>query len=183
MDKELKNKLRSNLFRHLDGIVTAPTAYILHEKGVLKYIQKEKKVSLNKLIKVFEANEGYLNVGLRVLASQGWLEYEIVTENEIVISINKNSETAFSLIHLYEDVVTLLKLSGKYHRRKFEVEPFLFLEKIFKKYQQNYGVDFSENKDVRNIQEQILKHIEGIIVGPTVVSLGCSLAFFHWYEK
>jgi len=37
------NLLRGNLFRHLGGIATAPTAFALHEKGVTKYFLIKKK--------------------------------------------------------------------------------------------------------------------------------------------
>ncbi len=180
MTKEEKKLLRADLFRHLDGIVTAPTAYVLHESGVMDFILKEKNTTLKNITEKFSANEGYLNVALRVLASQGWLIHDIIGENEINISANGNSELVFSLVPNYKDVVELIHLSEKYHRRKFEVEPFLFLEKIFNKYQNNYGIEFSENENEKPIQKQVLKHIEGILVGPTVVALGMS-GMFHKY--
>ncbi len=71
--KKDQAEFRSNLFRHLDGIVTAPTAYALHEKGVLEYLLEKKGASLQDLTTRFRANEGYLNVALRILCSQGWL--------------------------------------------------------------------------------------------------------------
>ena len=81
MTKDQKKALRADLFRHLDGIVTAPTAFALHQKGVLTYILNEKSVKLKDLTNHFNANEGYLNVGLRILASQGWLKHEIIAPN------------------------------------------------------------------------------------------------------
>ncbi len=79
-----KSELRGILFRHLDGIVTVPASYSLHNKGVLDYIFQQKKVSLKELTAKFTANEGYLNVALRVLASQGWLiQYVDNQKNEI----------------------------------------------------------------------------------------------------
>lgn len=168
------------MFRHLDGIVTAPTAYALKEKGVLDHLLKEKNATLKNIAKTFQANEGYLNVALRVLASQGWLTYDITTEGEIHIGLTEKSETAFDLISLYEDVVALIQLSEQFHPRKFELKPFHLLEKIFHKYQRNYDLNFSENEMVRQVQKQVLKHIEGMIVGPTVVALGMS-GMFHKY--
>jgi hypothetical protein len=44
-----KSTFRNYLFRHLDGIVTAPTAFALVEKGVTAYILKSKECSLNQL--------------------------------------------------------------------------------------------------------------------------------------
>ncbi|MFK7809282.1 MAG: class I SAM-dependent methyltransferase, partial [Saprospiraceae bacterium] len=180
MTKAEKKELRSDLFRHLDGIVTAPTAFALYKKGVLKYLLEQKQTTVKAIAEQFKANEGYLNVALRILASQAWLKHEILEKDQIKISLTENSETAFELVPLYEDVVELLQLSGKYHKRKFQIEPFLKLEKIFRSFSNNYGIEFSNNEATKTIQQQVLKHIEGIIVGPTAVALGMN-GMFHKY--
>lgn len=180
MTKEEKKQLRSDLFRHLDGIVTAPTAYVLHQNGVLDYLLKTKKTSLQQLCQAFKCNEGYLNIALRVLASQTWLTYDIIDDNDIQISINDNSKSAFALIPLYKEVVDLIQYSGEFHRRKFDKAPFQLLEKIFKNYKNQYGLEFSNDKKIKTLQLQVLKHIEGIMVGPTIVALGMS-GMFHKY--
>ena len=59
--KQEKEHFRSIIFRHLDGIATASTAYALHKKSILKYLIDEKRVSLSEIAKTFKANEGYLN--------------------------------------------------------------------------------------------------------------------------
>ena len=181
ISKKEQAKLRSTLFRHLDGIVTAPSAYALFQKGIVDYLLTQKEVSLQELAGKFKANEGYLNVALRVLCSQGWLTQQVDNENDkIIYSLSESSEIAFKHFYLYEDVVALLKLSEKYHSRKFEIEPFRFLEKIFNKFKENYGVEFSSDEKIKAIQQQILKHIEGIILGPSIVRLGMN-GMFHKY--
>lgn len=181
LSKKEQSVLRNQLFRHLDGIVTAPIGYALSQKKVTDYLLTQKEVPLPQLTQEFSANDGYLNVALRALCSQGWLEQEVNNQqNEIVFRINKNSEAAFAHFHLYKDVVDLMTLSGKFSNRIFQAEPFLKLESIFKKYQNNFGIQLSSDKNVKRIQEQILKHIEGIIVGPTLVLLGMS-GMFHKY--
>jgi SAM-dependent methyltransferase len=173
--------LRSTIFKHLDGLVTAPVAFSLYKKGVLAYILDKKELPLSELTDKFKANEGYLNVGLRVLASQGFLDYHINTAaDEITISINEKSEIAFSLFPLYKDVVELLQFSMDFHPRLFEEAPFEHLNVIFEKYKNNFGVSISADPLVSAIQHQILKHIEGFLVGPTVVRLGMS-GMFHKY--
>lgn len=180
MDKTVKRKLRADLFRHLDGIVTAPTAFALYEGKVLDHLLNQQKITLTELTAHFDANEGYLNVALRVLASQGWLQYDIQDGTDVLLTVNENSETAFQLVPLYQDVVELMAISGKYHPRKFELAPFLLLEKIFQKYRNNYGLILSDDAKPGTIQHQVLKHIEGMIVGPTAVALGMS-GMFHKY--
>ncbi len=176
-----KTDLRSTIFRHLDGIVTAPTAYTLLEKGVLDYLLEHKSVDVTELASAFKANEGYLNVALRILATQGWLDAEVDNvNNRVKYSVNEKSAAAFEHCRLYKDVVTLLRFSGQFHRRKFERAPFTVLESIFKKYRENFGIEFSNDPITRSIQEQVLTHIEGIAIGPTIVSLGMG-GMFHKY--
>jgi len=181
MTKQDKAALRETIFRHLDGIATAPTAYTLLDRGVLDHLLERKTADVTDLAATFKANEGYLNVALRILASQGWLDMKLDNVgNKVEYSVNANSATAFELCKLYKDVVTLLRLSGQFHRRKFERAPFSMLESIFKKYRDNYGITFSADPATRLIQEQVLKHIEGVAIGPTIVYLGMG-GMFHKY--
>ena len=181
MNSEQKAALRSRIFRHLDGIVIAPTAFTLHKHGITDYLLTEKEVSLKDLVQRFDANDGYLNVALRGLCSQGWLTQKVDNEtNSVNYITNDNSKIAFNYFHLFEDVVDLLKLSENYHHRKFEIEPFNQLKIIYKKFQDRYGIVHSDNPVSRRIQEQVLTHIEGIIVGPTIVQLGIT-GMFHKY--
>ncbi|WP_340073975.1 class I SAM-dependent methyltransferase [Leptobacterium sp. I13] len=181
ISKEIQSKFRSNLFKHLDGIVVAPSAYTLKERGVIDYLLANKECSLQKLTKQFNANEGYLNVALRTLASQGWLIQHIDNKNDhISYAVSEMGKIAFKYVNLYEDAVNLLKFSEKFHPRSFEAEPFLRLEKVFNDYKKDYEIDFSEDQTVLKVQKQVLKHIEGTIIGPVTVHLGMS-GMFHKY--
>jgi len=172
---------RSDLFRHLDGIVTAPAAYALHSKGVTAHLLEHQSCTLSELTTTFNANEGYLNVALRMLCSQGWLTQRIAADSsDITYTVNASSASAFALFHLYEDVVSLQKYSEKFHSRKFETEPFRVQEAIFNTFKNNYGLTATGDALQNSIQEQILKHIEGIILGPTLVHLAMG-GMFHKY--
>ncbi len=178
LSREDKRSLRENIFRHLDGIVVAPTAYSLHEKGVLKYLLTNETASIDSICDEFNANKGYLNVALRVLCSQGWLKQSI--DGDFTnYQITDDSTIAFSLAEIYRDVVQLLKYSEQFHPRKFELEPFRMLEQIHHQFINNYGLK-AKNSQEERIRHQVLKHIEGIIVGPTIVHLGMS-GMFHKY--
>ena len=176
-----KNQLRGTIFKHLDGLATAPIAVTLSKKGILDFLLEKKEAFLSEIAIKFNANEGYLNVGLRVLASQGFLDYAVNNNtDEIKISTNAKSKIAFSFFYLYDDVVDLLHFSSQFHPRIFEDEPFQKLNTIFDKYMQNYRIEFSNHKLTLEIQQQILMHIEGYLVGPTLVRLGMS-GMFHKY--
>lgn len=179
LTKSNKSKLRSTIFRHLDGIATATSSYALHKKGVLDYLLKHENVALIDLTKRFNANDGYLNIALRVLCSQGWLEQQLDHKSgQIYFSKNKNSEKAFELVYLYEDSVNLLKYSDRFAVDKtISSVAFIALERIFKKFESKFGLKIS---DEDSIEYQILKHIEGTIAGPIIVLLGVN-GLFHKY--
>ncbi|WP_452220420.1 class I SAM-dependent methyltransferase [Lacinutrix salivirga] len=176
LSKQDKVQLRSTIFKHLDGIATATTAFALYKKGVLETLLKDKRVSLSTLNEKFSANKGYLNVALRVLCSQGWLNQEIDnTTNTIQYSTNSNSAKAFILAHLYEDAVKLLSYSVNFPEERIGADAFIALERIFKNYENHFGL-----KQNDAIEQQVLKHIEGCIVAPIIVLLGVN-GLFHKY--
>jgi len=181
LTKAEKKILRADLFRYLDGLGTSPTAYVLYKNGVLDYLLDKGTVTLAEIATQFEANEGYLNVALRILCSQGWLSQEINNaKDEISYAVNKNSKIAFAHCHLYKEVYDLLVLSGKYHKRLFQQEPYQVWIGTANKFKEGYGVVLSDDTKENEIQKQILKHIEGMLVAPSVVSLGMS-GMFHKY--
>ncbi|MEZ4796151.1 MAG: class I SAM-dependent methyltransferase [Flavobacteriaceae bacterium] len=178
LSKSDKEQLRSVIFRHLDGIATATTTAALNKKGVLAFLLEHKKVELTELTKKFSANEGYLNVALRILASQGWLtQHQNNKTNSVSYQINEHTEKAFNLAYLYTDAVNLLSYSVKFPEERIGADAFIALEQIFKQYENKFGLNTVEEN---TIEHQILKHIEGVIVAPIIVLLGVS-GLFHKY--
>ena len=178
LTKQEKEQLRGTIFSHLDGIATSTTAYALHKKGVLNYLLEHKKVSLNELAATFNANDGYLNVALRVLCSQGWLVQHLNNAKDAIsYEVNENSQTAFELVPLYQDIINLLSYAVNFPEERIGPDAFLVLERIFKKYESQFGLT---NVAEDTIEYQILKHIEGVIVAPIIVMLGVS-GLFHKY--
>ncbi|WMI70236.1 class I SAM-dependent methyltransferase [Mangrovimonas sp. YM274] len=173
-----KQQLRSTIFRHLDGIATATTAFTLHKKGVLEYLLTHQKATLQDLSQHFKANEGYLNVALRILCAQGWL-YQVPKpeHNTIEFSTNEQSHNAFQLIPLYQEAVQLLSYSVKFPEERIGADAFLVLERVFKNFEKQYGLPTTEEN---SLEFQILKHIEGVIVAPIIVLLGVN-GLFHKY--
>ena len=179
LTKSNKAQLRSTIFRHLDGIATATTALSLHKKGVLDYLLEHSTCELSDLSNAFNANKGYLNVALRVLCSQNWLNQNIDTNKKsITYSINKNSKTAFELVPLYEEAVKSLQYSNQFATDKvIGADAFISLERVFKNITDNYNLNIT---DEESIAFQILKHIEGVAIGPVIVLLGVN-GLFHKY--
>ena len=176
-----RNQLREAIFRHLDGLVVVPVAYSLFKKGILAHLLKEKTSTLAQLTNEFQANEGYLNVALRVLASQGFLKYEVDNKlGSVTISTLPISEFAFSLVSIYEDTFQLLTQTSVFTANKMDLDSIALLEPILKKFTENYHIHFEESEHLRAIQDQMLTHIEGYLVGPIVVNLGMT-GMFHKY--
>lgn len=176
-----KSFLRSLIFRHLDGIVTAPVLSTLASKGILHYIVVNKKTNLSQLSEQFQTNEGYLNVALRVLASQNMLQYALnQSTNEVTIEVNKYSERAFSNLEIYNDLFQFLKLEEVINRKDFSDDFCKKWVALFDKYE---GFLLSANQEEfleKPLHFQICKHIEGALISPLIVRLGMS-GLFHKY--
>lgn len=176
-----KKELRSSIFRHLDGIVTAPVVVAMHKKGIIAAIEKQQRTELKDLLADFPSNEGYLNVALRVLASQGFVNYELNnSENTVTVSANAHTGFLLSAAHLYENVIPYLKESLGFEFQNLEPAAFNNLIRLFSEFTDHFGLEFSQNPEERAVQKQILKHIEGCLVGPIIVHLGMS-GMFHKY--
>ncbi|MFC4818544.1 class I SAM-dependent methyltransferase [Flavobacterium sp. GCM10023249] len=172
---------REAIFRHLDGIVLIPIASILNKKGILKHLLDVKTTSLTSLSETYKANEGYLNVALRALASQGFLEYHVDNvANEVTISINDSSAYAFSQFYNYDGISRLLFTTDVFTANTITSTSIGQLNPEFENYkkqrQQISAIDSFEGK----IQFQILKHIEGYLAAPLIVNLGMT-GMFHKY--
>ncbi|WP_313806955.1 class I SAM-dependent methyltransferase [Flavobacterium sp.] len=176
-----KTKLRESIFRHLDGITIAPVAICLQDKGVLDFLLSEKQTTLKEVIAKFKANEGYMNVALRLFASQGFLDYQVDNKtSQVTITTNANTEYVFSLFPLYQDVVHLLNTTDVFTSNTITADSIEKLQPLFKKYANQYDLKIAKDEEHNALQQQILMHIEGYLVAPLIVSLGMS-GMFHKY--
>lgn len=171
---------RESIFRHLDGIVTAPIAFILKEKGVLQHLLEVENTTLKALSEKFGGNEGYLNVAVRALASQGFLEYTVDGAKGIAIAVNENSAFAFSQFHLYDDIAKLLFTTDVFTANSITADSINHLKPVFEKYKKQYGITLESDEAKSSIQRQILLHIEGYLAAPLIVNLGMT-GMFHKY--
>ena len=181
LNKEQRKKLRTELFRHLDGIVTIPSAYCLYAHGAIEKLLEAKEIDISDLSLSLGANEGYLNVAFRVLASQGWIDMSIDNSmDRVKYSCNDKTEIVNTYLPIFKECYELLQLSEYYHHRRFEEKPFRKLESIFNAYRENCNLSNPTNDLESEIQHQMLSHIEGIIIGPSTVHLGMG-GMFHKY--
>lgn len=172
-----KRKLRESIFRHLDGIVTAPVISALSKKNILDFILANDDLELSLINEKSEANEGYLNVALRVLASQGFLDYKLDNQSDVIlISKNSKTEKAFSHQNIYVDLAEFLADNDVINSNELTENLCKKWIDIFEKYKSF----LNENVDESSLNYQIQKHIEGALVGPIIIKLGMS-GMFHKY--
>ena len=173
--------LRATIFHHLDGLVTAPVADALHRKGILAHLlAAAAPTDLAVLTAEFGANEGYLNVALRVLASQGWLTYDLdPAADTIVVSVTEAGRAALPLAGLYADVVALLQLPPV-HPRLAVPESARRWAAVAARQRAGYDLPAPTSSLEEAAQAQVLRHIEGALVAPLIARLGMS-GMFHKY--
>ena len=103
MDKETKKFLRSILFRHLDGIALCGPISALNKNGVTRFILSNPSFSIQDILNNFGCNSGYLNITLRLLASQGWLTYNIIEDGlNIQYTLTPKGKECLALAHHYD---------------------------------------------------------------------------------
>ena len=81
--KEIEDQARADFFIHNDGIDFVSHAALLSRSGVTSHLLEHDRLSLSQVVKFLRqrhaiVNEGYVQIGLRLLADQGW-----VTESEV----------------------------------------------------------------------------------------------------
>lgn len=178
-------ELRATIFRHLDGLVTAPVAYTLHERGVLARLlalpDGGPPLPLADLTREFAANEGYLNVALRVLAAQGWLTQHLDNAADTVAyAPTALGRAALPLAGLFADVAGLLALPPV-HPRVAAPESARKWAAVAARLRARYDLpETAETLEQGAATAQVLGLIEGSLVGPLIARLGMS-GMFHKY--
>lgn len=181
MDKKL---LRESIFRHLDGIVVTPIVKSLQQHEVIKFILDHKTTNLNQLTNQFKANSGYLNVALRVLASQGFITYEVNNStDEVVIGTNAATQFLYDHAHIYTDLFAFTANPLLLNSKQIPDELCHQWVSLFTKYKTFIfqEVDLSTPHGV--LTHQIQKHIEGALLGPIIVRLGMNGMFHNYFMQ
>ena len=157
-----KKKFRKDLFIHLDGIaLTAPLSCIFNtDNEILKFLKNSNEFIIDSE-KLNSINADYLNVTLRLFESQGWLRRQIIQKKLIKLQTTESGIEIFNQSYLYNMFFLffpyLINLNfnnnDSYKKLKQLLDKFDELEKNTK-------------------NKTILKHIEGLIIGPILVALG-----------
>ena len=168
LNKKERAEIRKRIFLHLDGWALTPTIYNLKQLNILSLFIEKKQWKLSKLSSITQANEGYLNVALRILASQGYLNRKVNNElDEIDLEITDLGLQAFELSEHYDVFYLLMKnyivRPGNIISESANIKALEEARDELKHFQN------SENNEIR---ERMAYHMEGILLGPTMVGLG-----------
>ncbi|MDT8347109.1 MAG: class I SAM-dependent methyltransferase [Flavobacteriaceae bacterium] len=167
---------RSELFCQLDGFVICPTIISLQQQDILGFILKKQSCTLEEITAATNTNEGYLNIALRLLASQGWLDYSVNNaENSVHISANANTASVLEYLDYYKTAIKYYRRLQELLENDFEGSHVPGLEKLIDSYQQ---LLITAESDA--LSKQVLLHLEGVIVAPFVVNMGMR-GLFHTY--
>lgn len=181
LSKSQQRILRSQIFRHLDGIAVAFSAFELKQKGVLDYLLEKKQCDISELTEKFRTNEGYLNVALRSLASQGWLDRKVDNQNNhIELLVNEKSPMAFSLVEFYGPVISFLKNHVSLSPDKLNAESKDEFFKLLASVESDFNLPEAKTELENEIRQQIRTHIVGNLAGPLTVMLAMG-GMFHKY--
>lgn len=152
-------EVRALVFAHLRGIVLAPVVRALWDRGVFKLFSDSEPVTLDRVIEETRGNRGYMQIALRLLVSGGWLDsnYRLTAEGTALIEIAPEH---------YREAVSFIPMA-------IFLEDFLFgksqgsflssLQVLVEKALGGWGI--------RTSHEGLRRHLDGMIVGPTMVAL------------
>ena len=182
MDREIKKYLRGILFRHLDGIALSSTISALHKKNIIQYITDHPAFTIQQLLNKFECNAGYFNVSLRLLASQGWLERNIIHDGEnIEFQLTEKGQECLSLAHHYDSFCQFIPILIHLDRYLFDPNA-KFMQDDFQNLFDNLESLNTKHKNPNTPGWEIIRQLEGVLIGPILVSLGMSEYFLENIE-
>ena len=162
LSNEAKRNFRSRLFRYLDGLAILPIALGLEKKKLLSRILEENEITLEKLVNEDEGlHKGYVNVGLRNLASQGWIDYQIDTK-QILIKAKPKLKSSLAQLNANDKQIHLLT---KYNNL-FSLDAHEYSLKMFEELSKEALLVNYENL---NVEFQLL--LKGVVISPLIVLL------------
>ncbi|SVC67370.1 uncharacterized protein METZ01_LOCUS320224, partial [marine metagenome] len=178
MDQEKKKYLRSLLFRHLDGIAICGPISALNKSGITEYIQNHPIFTLKELLSQFKSNAGYLNVTLRLLTSQGWLNQNIIKDGDnIQYKLTDKGQKCFQISHYYDPFSDFIP-------NLINIEQYLFdpnsqsIKKEFNSLLEFLKSFTTQYNKTHSSEWEISRHLEGLLIGPILATLGMSEYFF-----
>jgi len=183
INKEEQKRQMSKIFRHLDGIAVACTIQALQEQSITQFIQNHQYFSLRQILDRFRGNPGYINVAFKILEDQGWLEQKQQNcDKNYSLSIQGNR--LFKLAHHYQKAVNFLPAMMRIHRGLILQEnithlssEIIALKDLINTARKQWNLPHPLDPTEDRLHQQLLNHLEGLLVAPIMVSLAMNNIF------
>src|SRR6266536_1314928 len=171
-----KAQIRAVVFGHLAGVVLAPTVKALWDRRVFDLFEAgDKWVELDRVLDQTRANRGCLRAALRLLSSCGWLRQRLENGRPPSYSLTPEGSIALSMAPLlYGEVLSFVS-------KAIFLEDFLFgesdrpvlpsLQELVRRSKEHWGVQPQSDPVAEQARNQICRHLDGMIIGPTLVAL------------
>lgn len=172
-------ELRSRIFIHLDGLVMIPIAASLHKGKILDFLLEHPKTSLNTLVEKFNANDGYLNVALHAMCSQGLL-VQTITEDDVQYELTTRGRNYIPYVAEFKDLIPLLDYAVCDKSQLFSEQHFRILTPLLNQFKSGFNYVVPDDWDSKQIADNVIGQIEGFLAGPLIVHLGMK-GMFHKY--
>ena len=174
VSKEQQRAWRARLFFHLDGLALCGVVPVLDMSGVLEEALQTGG-DIDEMASVFGANPGYLNVGLRMLCSQGILDAHLGEDKITYIPIKVPDVAHWAQQrHLYELGRTWMEHSvGMWNRPQeaLSAEALQAMRALLNAVTE-LGVDMHAIEVGSTLESRLALHLEGALVAPWMVTLG-----------
>lgn len=176
--------VRRTMFQHLDGIAVGPVLNALYNRGVLNIFLDRNTVTVDRIVQGFGGNAGYINVALRTLACQGWLQQD--HNSEYAYKITKRGESAIELAPSYEKVVRFISRAIDIDRLLWENderdgEALRDLQILVDCCKRRWNILRYQEREYLDVYWQVLDHLDGLLLGPIMVNLAMK-GFFNWFS-
>ncbi len=172
------------LTTHTDGIGVMSAVKSLLDHGVVDYLVEVSEgeggyVSLGGLADRFDANPGYLNVVMRSLSCQGWFEREpSVASEETRFALTRVGRVAFDMLRgadclaaLSEFVPAATGLRDLLRDASQSDERIQTYVSLVEESEREWGLPEAVDQDAQPVRRQLLAHLDGNLLGPTVIAL------------
>ncbi|MFK8102633.1 MAG: hypothetical protein AB8G15_08910 [Saprospiraceae bacterium] len=173
LSPEQRSALTLTSFQHLAGFLVAPTAYALKKGHVFELFKQRKTVTVEELRWATEGNVAYLQLALDLLCGQGWVQ-RATHQGQITFTPTTKGLIAFDLVDVYRTTLQCLPIGMEMNenwQNGFLANNFELFRLLMQHHEEDWHVGATPDPLTQVVQEEMLDHLEGMIVGPILVAL------------
>ena len=169
LTRQEKQTFRSLLFKHQDGVAIINIIVAFETKKIFNFLAVQQETSIEQIIETFpEFHKGYLNVALRSLASQGIFKYK-VGAHQITVSQTSKFKKLLKHIQYYIEFSQVYQIHLNLFKTNFS-NPIKLDDKLVALSDKLNALQ-KEHKSDSYFQNEVLIHLEGLLLIPLLVYL------------